>query len=54
MARQATLNTDPGASLNGMLKGVGDLGSNVVTLTTLQARLAVEDFREAPAALSRP
>ena len=46
MARQATLNTDSGASLNGMLNGIGDLGSNVVTLTTLQARLAVEDFRE--------
>ncbi len=45
MARQATLNTDPGASLNGMLNGIGDLGSNVVTLTTLQARLAAEDFR---------
>ena len=46
MARQATLNTDPGASLNGMLNGIGDLGSNVVILTTLQARLAAEDFRE--------
>jgi hypothetical protein len=46
MARQATLNTDPGASLNGMLSGIGDLGSNVVTLTALQARLAAEDFRE--------
>jgi len=45
MARQATLSTDPGASLNGMLNGIGDLGSNVVTLTTLQARLAAEDFR---------
>jgi uncharacterized membrane protein YqjE len=46
MARQATLNPNPGASLNGMLHEIGDLGSNVVTLTTLQARLAAEDFRE--------
>jgi len=46
MARQATLNTDPATSINGMLNGIGDLGSNVVTLTTLQARLAAEDFRE--------
>ncbi len=46
MARQATLNTDPANSINGMLNGIGDLGSNVVTLTTLQARLAAEDFRE--------
>jgi len=46
MARQATLNTDPAASLNGMLNGMGDLGSNVVTLTALQARLAAADFNE--------
>jgi hypothetical protein len=46
MARQATLNTDPGASLNGMFNEIDDLGSNVVTLATLQARLAVADFRE--------
>ena len=46
MARQATLNTDPSASLNGMINGIGDLGNNLVTLTTLQARLAAEDFRE--------
>ncbi len=46
MARQATVNTDHAGSLNGMLDGIGDLGSNVVTLTTLQARLAAEDFRE--------
>ncbi len=46
MARQATLNTDPGGSINGMLNGIGDLGSNVVTLASLQARLAAEDFRE--------
>jgi hypothetical protein len=46
MARQATLKTDPGASFDGMLNEIGDVGSDVVTLTTLQARLAVEDFRE--------
>jgi hypothetical protein len=46
MARQATMNTDPSASVNGVLTGIGDLGTNVVNLTTLQARLAAEDFRE--------
>jgi hypothetical protein len=46
MARQATLNPDPSASLNGMLTGIGDMGNNLVTLTTLQAQLAAEDFRE--------
>jgi len=46
MARQATLKTDPSDSVNGMLNGIGDLGNNLVTLTTLQARLAAEDFRE--------
>ncbi len=46
MARQATLNTEPTASLNGMFTGISDLGSNVVTLTALQAQLAAEDFRE--------
>ena len=46
MARQATLNSDHPFSINGMLDGIGDLGSNVVNLTTLQARLAAEDLRE--------
>ena len=46
MAHQATIKNDPGGSVNGMLSGIGDLGGNVVTLTTLQARLAAEDFRE--------
>jgi hypothetical protein len=46
MARQTTMNTDQGGSVNGMLNGIGDLGNNVVTLTTLQARLAAEDFRD--------
>ena len=46
MARQETLNTDTGSSLNGMLNGIGDLSSNLVTLTTLQGRLAAEDLRE--------
>ena len=53
MAGQATLNTDPGASFNGMLHGIGDLGSNMVALTTLQARLAAEDFRES-SSLAQP
>jgi hypothetical protein len=46
MAHQATLNTDPVDALNGMLSGIGDLGSNVITLATLQAQLAAEDLRE--------
>ena len=46
MARQATMNSAPDASLNGMLNGIGDLASNVVTLTTLQAQLAAQDFQE--------
>lgn len=46
MARQETLNTGRAASVNGMLGGIGDLGGNVVTLATLQAQLAAEDFRE--------
>ena len=53
MAHQATLNSDPTASLNGMLNGIGDLGSSVVTLTTLQVSLAAEDFRES-ASRTRP
>ena len=47
MARQATLNTGPIRSINGMVDGIGDLGSNVLTLTTLQAQLASQDLREA-------
>ncbi len=46
MARQETLIPGHPSSVNGMLQGIGDLGSNVVTLTTLQAQLAAEDFRE--------
>ena len=54
MARQATLKTDSATSLNGMINGIGDLGSNVVTLTALQARLAAEDLRESATALNLP
>lgn len=45
MARQETLNLGHPSSVNGVLQGIGDLGGNVVTLTTLQAQLAAEDFR---------
>lgn len=46
MAYQATVKTEPSASLNGMLGGIGNLGGDLVTLTSLQARLAAEDFRQ--------
>ena len=45
MARQETLNAGHAGSVNGVLHGIGDLGGNVVTLTTLQAQLAAEDLR---------
>lgn len=53
MASQATLNIDQRSSVNGMLNGIGDLGNNVVTLATLQARLAAEDFSDS-ASRARP
>ncbi len=46
MARQETLNAGQAGPVNGVLQGIGDLGGSVVTLTTLQAQLAAEDFRE--------
>jgi len=49
MAHQATMNHGPSPSINGVLGGLGDLGNNVVTLATLQAKLAAEDFRESSA-----
>jgi hypothetical protein len=43
MAHQTTLRRDSG---NGVLGGIEDLGNNLITLATLQARLAVQDCRE--------
>jgi len=46
MAGQATLNDNTGSPVNEVLGGIGGLGNNVVTLATLQARLAAADLRE--------
>jgi len=46
MAHQATLNHDPGATVTEVFDEIGGLGNSLVTLGTLQARLAAEDCRE--------
>lgn len=46
MVHQTTLKPGPGATVNGVLGEIGDMGNNLVTLAALQARLAAEDFRE--------
>jgi len=46
MARQATLKNGASSSIDGVIDGIGDLGNNVFTLATLQARLAAMDLRE--------
>ncbi len=46
MVRQATLKNGASTSIDGVIDGIGDLGNNVFTLATLQARLAAMDLRE--------
>jgi len=46
MARQATLTDDTNSPVDEVLGGINDLGTNVLTLGTLQARLAAADLRE--------
>ena len=47
MAHQTTMNDKQIPPVNGILTGIGDLGTNVATLATLQAKLAAADLREA-------
>lgn len=46
MAGQATMNPKSSTSLGEMLEGIGGLGSDVMTLASLQAKLAAEDLQE--------
>ncbi|MFO0960169.1 MAG: phage holin family protein [Isosphaeraceae bacterium] len=46
MAGQTTVGNGATTPLNGVLGGIGDLGTSVVTLASLQARLAASDLRE--------
>lgn len=46
MARETTMNHEPTSSLNGVIEGIGGLGTNVATLATLQAQLAARDLKE--------
>ncbi len=47
MAYQATMtHGGNGTGVTEVMSGIGDLGNNVVTLATLQARLAAADARE--------
>jgi hypothetical protein len=45
MARETTMTQEDG-SINGMIEGIGGLGTDVITLATLQARLAAKDLQE--------
>jgi hypothetical protein len=45
MVRQATVR-DGSTSLNGVIDGIGDLGTNIVNLATLQAQLAAYDLKD--------
>lgn len=46
MAHQTTMNDTKIPPVSGILSGIGDLGTNVATLATLQAKLAAADLRE--------
>ena len=46
MAHQTTLKDGPACTGNGVFEGLEGLGNSLVTLATLQARLAAEDLRE--------
>jgi uncharacterized membrane protein YqjE len=46
MVRQTTIGNGASSSINGVIEGIGDLGTNIVNLATLQARLAAFDLRE--------
>ncbi len=46
MAHQTTVNNGFGSSVSEIVTDIGELGNNVVTLATLQAKLAVADLHE--------
>ncbi|MFO0950703.1 MAG: phage holin family protein [Isosphaeraceae bacterium] len=46
MAQVTTSPPSPGASIEGVIEGIGEFGGDVLNLTSLQAQLAAEDLRE--------